>query len=190
MGAAACAGAGRLIVESDPLSRADAIYVLGGTRIERAVEAADLYHEGIAPHILISNGSIEPADLALEARGIKVMNVAESARALLVDQLHVPADAVEALNEFGGSSAEEINEILPIARARHYTRLIVITNRSSTRRVGLEARRVLGKSVTVTAWASRRDRFDPWRWWRTREGAKQVFYELPKLAVYAVGLGG
>jgi uncharacterized SAM-binding protein YcdF (DUF218 family) len=186
----ACAGAGRLIIERDPLQHADAIYVLGGTRLERALEAADLYREGIAPHILISNGNVEPADFELASRGITVRDTAETARALLIEHLGVPPDAVEALNEFGGSSAEELRDIAPIVSARHYTSLIVITNRTSTRRIGVQGRRVLGPNVHVIAWASRRDSFDVWGWWRTRDGVKQVFYELPKLAVYAVGLGG
>jgi uncharacterized SAM-binding protein YcdF (DUF218 family) len=164
--------------------------VLGGTRIERALEAADLFHEGFAPHILISNGSMEPADYELEARGIAVLNVAQSARKVLVDDLHVPAGDVEALDEFGGSSAEEIREIKPIVDARKYTSLIIITNRSSTHRVGMQARRVLGPHVQVIVRASRRDGFDGWGWWRSRDGVKQMFYELPKFAVYAVGLGG
>lgn len=133
---------------------------------------------------------MEPADYDLETRGVTVLNVAQSARKVLVDGLHVPADAVEALDEFGGSSAEELREIKPIVDARGYTSLIIITNRSSTHRVGMQARRVLGPHVNVIAWASRRDWFDTWGWWRSRDGVKQVFYELPKLMVYALGLGG
>ena len=55
-GAGACLGAGRAITREDALVDADAIYVLGGTWVQRWLEAVDLYKEGRAPRIVMSPG--------------------------------------------------------------------------------------------------------------------------------------
>ena len=38
---------GRYLQHEDPLQKADAIFVLAGTRLERPLEAVDLYKEGL-----------------------------------------------------------------------------------------------------------------------------------------------
>jgi len=49
--------AGRFLVVQDPLEKADVIIVLsGGRRDERVRQAADLYHQGYAPLVLLSGG--------------------------------------------------------------------------------------------------------------------------------------
>ena len=40
---------GAFLVVQDPLEKADAIFVLGGTRYERPLEAVELYNAGWAP---------------------------------------------------------------------------------------------------------------------------------------------
>ena len=44
---------GAWLVVEDPLEKADAIFVLGGTRYERPLEAVDLYKAGWAPRIML-----------------------------------------------------------------------------------------------------------------------------------------
>ena len=45
---------GTYLVVSDPLGKADAIEILSGAALQRARKAAELYHEGWAPRILIT----------------------------------------------------------------------------------------------------------------------------------------
>jgi uncharacterized SAM-binding protein YcdF (DUF218 family) len=182
--------AGRLVVEADPLVHADAIFVLGGTRLERALEAADLFREGFAPLIVISGGAPEPAEESLGAMGISVPSEAEVARNILVRRLGLPAAAIEVLNQPLDNTAQEAAAISTEAHARGWTRLIVITDRAATRRAAYALRRVLGSQVQVVARASRRDDYDPARWWATRDGIRETFYELPKLVAYWLGLRG
>src|SRR6185437_7348532 len=56
------ADAGRVLQHEDPLSHADAIFVLAGTRAERWLEAVDLYREGYASTIVLSPGIVEPGE--------------------------------------------------------------------------------------------------------------------------------
>ena len=73
LGAVTVLGAGRLLVRVDPIdpaTPADAIYVLGGSRSDRWLEAVELYKAGAARHIVMSRGGTEPAERLLAARGI------------------------------------------------------------------------------------------------------------------------
>ena len=45
-GVAALSQAGRFLAREDPLRPADVIFVLAGTRVERPLEAADLFRDG------------------------------------------------------------------------------------------------------------------------------------------------
>ena len=85
--------AGTFLQHEDPLRQADAIYVLAGARIERALEAADLFRDGVAPVILLSAGREEPAEAALRAKGIPFPREADPVRDALA-ALGVPRPAL------------------------------------------------------------------------------------------------
>src|SRR5690242_10135265 len=63
--------AGRYLVLERPLAQSDAIVVLAGARVERWLEAADLFKAGWAPRVLLSPGQIESAEVQLRARGVR-----------------------------------------------------------------------------------------------------------------------
>src|SRR3989442_6717054 len=63
--------AGRLLVVADPLPRhADAIVILAGSAPDRVLEAADLYHAGLAPRVVVTRERLRRGDAALRARGV------------------------------------------------------------------------------------------------------------------------
>lgn len=121
----------------------------------------------------------------LAAKGIHVTTEGETARAVLVDHLGVPAAAVELLSDSPDNTAEEARDV----RGRGWTRLIVITDCATTRRAGFAFRRILGPTVTVMARCARTDTYTPWTWWNSRASVRQTFYEFPKLVAYWAGLG-
>jgi len=184
-----CRSTGRLLVETDAMGPADAIFVLDGSFLERAVEAGDLFRAGFAPRILISRGGMDPSEARFDAEGIHLPTRAEVARDVLVRQLGLPGSAVEALTEPVNSTADEAARIAPRVTRDGWTRLIVITDRAATRRAGYIFRKVLGPGVTVIAWSSRRDGYDAAHWWTTRGSVRSTFYELPKILIYWMGLG-
>ena len=182
--------AGLILDHPDPLAPADVIYVLGGSRISRALEAAELYASAMAPLIIISQGAQEAAENQLAARNIHVPTEGDIARDILVGRLNVPPAAVEVLPDAPDNTAQEASMILGRVRASHWSRLIVITDCASTRRAGFIFRRTLGPDVTITARCARTDTYDPWLWWRSRATFRETFYELPKLVAYWCGLRG
>jgi len=187
---AALLGSGRLVTDEDPLQKADAIYVLGGSWVQRWLEAVDLFREGYAPHIVISRGTIEEGERELGRRGVPFPGPGEMGRNAMVTHLGIPPDAVEVLTTDVDNTAQEAETIKDIAAGRRWHRLIVITDRASTRRAGFAMRRVLGPGVDVVMRGPRLDGFPPGGWWRRRADFRTVFYELPKLVAYWVGLKG
>jgi uncharacterized SAM-binding protein YcdF (DUF218 family) len=184
------ASAGRLLVREDPVHRADAVVVLGGSWVNRWLEADALFEAGDAPLIVISSGGRDLGELELERRGIHVPGPADTARTLLVDALHVPAAAVIVLSDDVDNTAQEAVVVRGLARARGWRAVIAITDRASTRRAGFALRRELGPAVEVMMRAPRLDPYDPAHWWRTRQDVRSTLYELPKLVAYWFGLRG
>ncbi len=192
LGAATMIGAGRLLVRVDPIipgSQADAIYVLGGSGVDRWLEASELYKSGAARHIVLSRGDTEDGEILLAAQGITVPNDGDIARGVMVQHLGIPANAVDVIPEPVDNTAAEAEAIRERVRREGWTHIIVITATSATRRAGYAFSRVLGDDVRVTMRNSRFDGYNAVWWWRSRPSFRQTFYEIPKLFAYWLGLG-
>lgn len=168
---------------------ADAIYVLGGSRVDRWMEAVNLYQAGHAPRILLSPGSKERGQLALEAQGIRVPSEVDIARDVMTTQLGIPAGAVEVLPTPVDNTAAEAEAIAGRVRAEGWHTVIIVTSRPTTRRAGYAFERVLGPGVTIVVRDAPYDTFDPVWWWMDRASFRSTFYEFPKLVAYWIGLG-
>jgi uncharacterized SAM-binding protein YcdF (DUF218 family) len=181
---------GRFLQHEDPLEHADAIFVLDGTRLERPLEAVDLYRAGWAPLIVLSPGRPEPAELLARAKGITFPREAELVRNAMV-QLGVPAQAIVADPGSVDNTASEANLLRSMVIARHWTRVIVVTSKYHTRRAGFAFRRGLkGTGATPIMRASRYDPFDPTHWWRSRADLRYGSREWIALILYYLGLRG
>lgn len=181
---------GRFLQHEDPLEHADAIFVLDGTRLERPLEAVDLYKAGWAPLIVLSPGLPEPAELLARSEGITFPRQAELVRNAMV-QLGVPAQAIVADPGSVDNTASEANLLRAMVIARHWTRVIVVTSKYHTRRAGFAFRRGLkGTGATPIMRASRYDPFDPAHWWRSRPDVRYGSREWVALILYYLGLQG
>ena len=193
----AAAGAGWLVVSGgtylhheDPLQKADAIFVLGGARAERWLEAYELYRDGYAPIILLSPERPEAAEALVRSRGITFPSTPELQRAALV-QLGVPAAAVLIGPGTVDNTAQEAELLRAIAGERHWRRAIVVTAKLHTRRAGFAMRRgVQGTGMEIVMRASRYDAAQPGRWWRSRPDIRFGASEWIKLVLYRLGLSG
>src|SRR5262245_39186740 len=110
------------------MARADAIFVLDGAYLDRAIEGADLLRAGFAPRILISRGGRDASEGILAEQGVHLPTRAELARDVLVKQMGIPAWMIEPLTEPTGSTAEEAHVIAPRVAREHWTSVIVITD--------------------------------------------------------------
>jgi uncharacterized SAM-binding protein YcdF (DUF218 family) len=181
---------GRYLQHEDPLQKVDAIFVLSGTRLERPLEAVDLYQSGYAPLIVLSPGRPEAGEAILRQRGIRYPSEADIARNAMV-QLGVPSSAVVATNGYVDNTAQEANLLREMVKAHGWRRVIIVTSKYHTRRSSFAFRRGLdGTGTEVVMRASRYDPSDPANWWRNRADFRFVTSEWQKLVAYRLGLGG
>jgi uncharacterized SAM-binding protein YcdF (DUF218 family) len=180
--------AGRYLVTETPIERADAIFVVAGARVERWLEAVDLYREGIAPRILISPGRVDEMEMKLRSQGISFPTEGELVRNAMV-QLGVPAGVVTILPGSVDNTAHEAAALREFPAASSWQRIIVITSRYHTRRVRFAFEREFeGRPTRIMVKASRYDRSNPARWWSERSELRFVLSELQKLVGYRLGV--
>jgi uncharacterized SAM-binding protein YcdF (DUF218 family) len=180
---------GSFLAREDPLAKADVIFVLAGSDVERPLEAADLYNGGYAPAIVLTRERIEPALEALQRRGITPPFEIDWQRSVLT-RLGVPADAVIVPERVHGNTAQEAQTLRRLATEHHWRRVIVVSSKYHLRRARMAFRRELrGLDVSVAMRGTRYDPSVPERWWTRRADIRWLLSELPKFAAYSLGLG-
>ena len=179
--------AGGWLVVEDPLEKADAIFVLGGTRLERPLEAYDLYREGWAPRVMLFRVVSDYGEAELLKRGFEFPLESDVQRDVL-RRLGMPEGAVVILSE-EDSTKEEALEVRTAALANGWKTLIVVTSKQHTRRARLVIeRRLAGTDVKIIMRASRYDLTDAEHWWRNRATVRFTLFETQRLFGYWIGL--
>jgi uncharacterized SAM-binding protein YcdF (DUF218 family) len=175
------------LIISDALEKADAIAVLSGEAPTRCHKAAALFLHGWAPSILVTK-SYYP-DEAHVLRGYGVWELESHEKCLAVLRFHhVPDRAIEILDGYNESTADEAIRLRHYLHERGIERLIVVTSNYHTRRSRLLFRRVFrdtGIQITVQA-APANFSFDPNAWWTRRKDRTVLLLEYQKLLFYAV----
>jgi len=188
-GAFALRQLGTYLAKEDPLQKGDAIAVLAGTRMDRPLEALDLYRQGYAPRIVLTYDTRERSLDVLPARGVVIPRDADVARDTLI-HLGVPATAIIQPPRIHDNTAEEAQTLRSLARGHGWKRLIVVTSHYHLRRAAFAFRRELqGSGIEVEMRATRYEPVNPDRWWSTRQDLRWVLDESAKLIAYELGLG-
>jgi uncharacterized SAM-binding protein YcdF (DUF218 family) len=189
LGVYAFARLGPFLTKEDALVKADAIFVLAGTRMMRPLEAADLYREGYAPRLVMTRDlQEESAFNDIAGRGHPFARDAERARDLFVS-MGIPRDAILIPERIHDSTASEAITLRELAAQYAWRRVIVVTSKYHLRRAAFAVRRELrGTDVHVIMRASRYDPLRPEQWWTRRAEIRWVASELPKLVAYMLGL--
>jgi uncharacterized SAM-binding protein YcdF (DUF218 family) len=178
---------GTFLVVQDPLEKADAIFVLGGTRFERPLEAVDLYNEGWAPRIMLFRMVKDFGEVELLNRGFD-FPLESDVQADALRRMGVPPGAIVVMGE-RDNTKEEAQEIRDQVSANRWSRVIIVTSRQHTRRARLVAsRKLAGTGVKVIMRASRYDRTDPVYWWRDRPTLRFTIFESQRLLGYWLGV--
>ena len=164
-----------LWIVSDPISRADAIVVLGGGLETRPSRAAELWRKGLADKILVSqtmrtvSGSGTPSDTEINH--------------LL--RLGVPADAIETFGTANTNTREEAVALRRWAERNSASVFIVPTEIFPARRVRWIFRRVfLDTTVRVIVSSSEPPHYRHYNWWRSEKGSTALRTELLKYIYY------
>jgi uncharacterized SAM-binding protein YcdF (DUF218 family) len=177
---------GWLVVE-DPLQKADAVIVLGGTMYERPMEAVELHKEGWAPRIYLFRQVADWGEQALIERDFPYTREVDL-QIEVMGRLGVPKDAIGILNE-ANSTADEAADVLALVTREHFSRVIIVTSKQHTRRARLVMNRKMQPAgVSIVVRASRYDRADVDRWWGNRSTLRFTLFEMQRLLGYWVGV--
>lgn len=174
-----------LMVE-DPLVKADAIIVLGGTMYERPLEAVDLYQAGYAPRLVLIREMQDWGEVALLERGVSYARPID-VQIDTLQRLGVPRAAIDIL-EPADSTADEAMHIRDYVSSHKLSNVIIVTSKQHTRRARLVLqRRLAGTGAAIIMRASRYDRSDIDHWWRQRSTLRFTLFETQRLFAYWIG---
>lgn len=174
---------GAWLVAEQPLQKADAILVLGGSRFERPLEAVDLYKEGWAPRVLLLRQISDAGEILLQQRGVPYTREID-VQIDVMTRLGVPRVAIEILDE-ANSTKDEADLLRDFMVANRLSRVIVVTSKQHTRRAGLVMRRRLEPiGAQPIMRASRYDPSDVNAWWRERSTLRFTLFETQRLIAY------
>jgi uncharacterized SAM-binding protein YcdF (DUF218 family) len=156
---------GRWLVVTDPIDKASAIVVLVGAMPFRAMEAATLYRQGLAPAVWVTQEDRSPRDAALLRLGIRPPHDHEYSREILV-RMGVPSSAIRVLDPPILNTMQEIDLLARELRRAGGPRVILVTSKAHTRRVRATWWARVGDSPAAIVRAATDDDYDPERWWR------------------------
>ena len=170
---------GDALVKEDRNAKGDALYVLGGAVVERALAAKRFMDEGVAP-VLVCTGSNSPDVLRLY--GLQRSEAEISRRVAVL--AGVPEVLTSVLEE-GTSTWEEALAVRDHALINGYDTVVVVTTEFHTRRVSRVFNKVLSPAgLTVMVRAAPSARYNPACWWTSEEGLLMVNNEYVKLLYY------
>jgi uncharacterized SAM-binding protein YcdF (DUF218 family) len=177
--------AARWLVVGCDLDRADAVVVLSGssTYRERARRAAEIYAEGRAPLVVLTNDG-QKSGWSVEAQRNPYFFEREAEE---LSRRGVPAGSVRVIEGEVASTYEEARRVREFAEANGLRSLIVVTAPYQTRRALWTMRRVSGGSglrVAVDAPAPGEESPRAAAWWWHALGWRLVPGEYLKLAYY------
>jgi uncharacterized SAM-binding protein YcdF (DUF218 family) len=179
--------AGAWLVVADPLERADAIIVLGGTMYERQLEAVDLLKENWAPRIYLFREIADWGEVELMKRGVPYTRAVD-VQIDVMTKLAVPRDAIHILDQ-ANSTAEESAHVLQLVTREKFSRVIIVTSKQHTRRARLVMRRRLADTgAQVIVRPSRYDQSPVDRWWANRSTLRFTLFEAQRLLGYWIGI--
>jgi hypothetical protein len=166
-------GVGRWLVVEDPLHPAQCIVVLSGAMPVRAIEAARLYRQGVAPAVWLTRAE-EPA-ASLKAMDIPYVGEDFYNLRVLVHQ-GVPPEAIHLLSKPIVNTADEIQVVSE--ELKPGSPVIIVTSKVHTRRVRVLWHKLAGGRGEAIVRAASDDSFDPQHWWRSTTDALDVVREV------------
>ena len=179
---------GPFLAKDDPPRNVDAILVLSGSSMARALEAADLYNSGYSPMIVLTRQTRDGGERALLERGIEFPEDVDRVREVFL-KLRIPSTAIIVPERIHNSTAAEAMTLRGLAASHGWREVMIVTSKYHLRRAAFAIRRELrGTGVQITMRGTRYDDADPANWWRRRADIRDVMIEVPKLVAYLLGL--
>lgn len=174
-------GMGNYLIREDPLSEADAVFVLSGNSHDRGKAGARLYHEGFAPNI-VCTGGVKSRDLA--TFGIDLLHCYLTQAVLETEG--VPVSDIHIIAE-GTSTHEEKLAIIRYCRKMKWDKIIVVSSKFHTRRIHKSFRKDMAEAgIELVLRGAAESSFDENNWWNYEDGMIFLNNEYMKILYYAL----
>jgi len=170
------AKAGGLLISEDPLERAEVIVVSTADPLATALEAGQLYREGLAGEVVVPVWKLRPVVTAVRELGISYPGPAELATSIL-ERSGVPPTAIRVLADPVDGTDTEIAAVAAFAKRWRPTSLLFVTARDHTARARWLLRREMPSETRLLVRAPRTDPFDADSWWHSRDLSREVVAE-------------
>lgn len=175
----------KLLIVEKPLQRAEAILVLSGSAVykERVRHAADLYKQGVAPQIFITNDVTRSGWFDDEESNTAFIDLEQ--RRLIAEG--VPADAITVLPEPVAGTDEEAKALQAELETRPLKSVLIVTSAYHTRRSLWTFEKILAGTGTEIGIAHPPPGIQtppPAYWWLKPRGWQTVAAEYVKFALY------
>ena len=166
-------------IVNDPPVKADAIVVLGGGLETRPFEAARLYHQGLAPKILLMNVKLSPTTQL----GITPPEKDLTRQVLLKKE--VPDSDCITIGDAVASTHDEALAVRAWLATNHASRIIIPTDLFHTRRVRWLFRKELkGTGASALVAVAPTEQYQTTNWWKHEEGLIAFQNEVIKYLYY------
>jgi uncharacterized SAM-binding protein YcdF (DUF218 family) len=172
-------GAADLWIESDEVTHADAVVVLGGQIEIRPFAAAELYYRGLASRVLVSNNA-EGRAAAIGA----VQGHTEANRNVLL-KLGVPENAIEVFGQSNKSTRDEAVALREWVDRHGASTIIIPTEAFVTRRVRwIFEREFAGRNIRIEVSSHEPAEYTRAAWWKSSAGLIAFQNEVIKYIYY------
>lgn len=174
-------GMGAYLNDSDPVERTEAVFVLGGSPMDRSLKAVELYRNDLVENeIICTGGNIAGA---LSAFNIHVPEAGLS-RKVLEDE-GVPSEIIIELTS-STSTFEEADEALQYIKTKGWKKVGIISSEYHIRRVRgtFEDHFEDEENIELLFFSADSPRFNQDSWWQDEESFLLCFSEYLKLFYY------
>ncbi len=170
-------GIGQWLVVADPLEPAKAIVVLSGRVPFRAMEAASIYREGLAPEVWLTKEVVHAEEQALGRLGVAVVRDEVYNREAL-ERLGVKPEAIRLLGDGVWNTVDEVRLIARELARTGGDRVIIVTSKAHSRRVRATWAAIVGISPRAIVRYAREEPYGGRGWWRNTRDALDVSREV------------
>ena len=170
-------GIGQWLMVADALEPAKAVVVLSGRVPFRAMEAASIYREGLAPEVWLTREVVGPEEQALDRLGVAVVRGDAYNRAVL-ERLGVKPEAIRVLAAGVWNTVDELRLVAAELEGAGGDRVIIVTSKSHSRRVRATWSAIVGASPSAIIRFAREEPYDARGWWRNTRDALDVSREV------------
>jgi uncharacterized SAM-binding protein YcdF (DUF218 family) len=168
---------GQWLMVADPLEPAAAVAVLSGRVPFRAMEAAAIYREGLAPEVWLTREVVRAEEQALGRLGVVMVREEVYNRESLV-RLGVNPEAIRVLGEGIRNTVDEMRLIAAELAHNGGDRVIIVTSKAHSRRVRATWAAIVGDSPRAIVRYAREEPYGAGTWWRNTRDALDVSREV------------